>query len=472
MRFNFALILFFCLNLLGAQHEYFSQEKNIFTFGKVFVDTNGSYNLDKLLKDDKFLSFSEEVMRQSFTPYYYWVKLDLSENKSDSYSIISKNIFIDSISLFTKTNNKWNEEDAGLLIPGSSNGNSVISLTIPENIESSTCYLKVHSKCISALDIWLIKDQDLNKQENFKFVFYAIITILIAFYLFAVIFLYLVSKNKELFVLVFYALSSILMILFTNGYLYAWFPFLGFTFNKWSFVYVVDIYWGAAAMLSYNLFKIRTDFIRLKKVFYGAFGFLILMMFSPLYMGRIQITQIHFIIPTLFILFNTIMGTIVFIKTKKKESLFLTLGWLIYFCLLIIWSVSKMGYGPKSFFTDNAPVFGLIIEFLLFAIIGGRYYIASYNESIILKDKLNKINTQKEEIETQYGEMFDSLSEREIEVLKLLSEGLLDKEIADKLDLSLPSVRTYSKRIYTKLNVANRTEASVIYNKITFAKSL
>ena len=53
----------------------------------------------------------------------------------------------------------------------------------------------------------------------------------------------------------------------------------------------------------------------------------------------------------------------------------------------------------------------------------------------------------------------ESLSPRENEVLVLLSDGLLYKEIADQLSISIATVRQHIHKIYDKLHVENRTEA-------------
>ena len=53
----------------------------------------------------------------------------------------------------------------------------------------------------------------------------------------------------------------------------------------------------------------------------------------------------------------------------------------------------------------------------------------------------------------------ENLSEREQQVLDLLSQGLMYKEIADKLQISYETVHTYIRRIYEKLQVRTRTEA-------------
>lgn len=57
------------------------------------------------------------------------------------------------------------------------------------------------------------------------------------------------------------------------------------------------------------------------------------------------------------------------------------------------------------------------------------------------------------------------LTEREAEVLDYLAKGYANKEIADKLSLSLPTVRTHLRSIYDKLHVRSRTEAIVKYLK-------
>ena len=56
-----------------------------------------------------------------------------------------------------------------------------------------------------------------------------------------------------------------------------------------------------------------------------------------------------------------------------------------------------------------------------------------------------------------------SLSAREEEVLILLSRGYANKEIADKLGLSVGTVCSYLKRIYEKMHVHSRMEAVARY---------
>ncbi len=66
------------------------------------------------------------------------------------------------------------------------------------------------------------------------------------------------------------------------------------------------------------------------------------------------------------------------------------------------------------------------------------------------------LSFQKPVVTTAPGE---ELSPREQEVLDLLSQGFMYKEISDKLGISFETVRTYIRRIYEKLHVRTRTEA-------------
>jgi LuxR family maltose regulon positive regulatory protein len=57
------------------------------------------------------------------------------------------------------------------------------------------------------------------------------------------------------------------------------------------------------------------------------------------------------------------------------------------------------------------------------------------------------------------SDLIEPLSERELEVLQLIAEGLTNPEIASRLFLALNTVKTHSSNIYSKLGVHSRTQA-------------
>lgn len=59
-----------------------------------------------------------------------------------------------------------------------------------------------------------------------------------------------------------------------------------------------------------------------------------------------------------------------------------------------------------------------------------------------------------------------TLSERELEILALLGEGLVKKEIADRLGISYPTVDSHVQHIYEKLKVHNAPAAINIAHRL------
>jgi LuxR family maltose regulon positive regulatory protein len=57
------------------------------------------------------------------------------------------------------------------------------------------------------------------------------------------------------------------------------------------------------------------------------------------------------------------------------------------------------------------------------------------------------------------GELVEPLSQRELEVLRLIADGLTNRELAERLVISLSTVKGHTANIYSKLGVKNRTQA-------------
>ena len=62
---------------------------------------------------------------------------------------------------------------------------------------------------------------------------------------------------------------------------------------------------------------------------------------------------------------------------------------------------------------------------------------------------------------TPSNPLVDKLTERELQVLKGLTEGKSNKEIARDLDIQEPTVKLHMKTLYRKVGAANRTQAAL-----------
>lgn len=85
-------------------------------------------------------------------------------------------------------------------------------------------------------------------------------------------------------------------------------------------------------------------------------------------------------------------------------------------------------------------------------VINGEIYIQPKLSPMLNSKLINRSEDQKK---------IDDLTKREFEVLKLLAEGMFNKEIASRLNISERTVKNHVSNIFKKITVADRTQAAV-----------
>ena len=86
---------------------------------------------------------------------------------------------------------------------------------------------------------------------------------------------------------------------------------------------------------------------------------------------------------------------------------------------------------------------------------------AVYNGELYIQPELQPILSETVSVRDTAMDKLNDLTRREIDVLKLLAEGLFNKEIASRLNISERTVKNHVSNIFKKISVSDRTQAAV-----------
>jgi LuxR family maltose regulon positive regulatory protein len=118
-------------------------------------------------------------------------------------------------------------------------------------------------------------------------------------------------------------------------------------------------------------------------------------------------------------------------------------------------SLAELGGFIRTFVDEGPPMARLLYEALSHGIA------PDYVRRLLAAFPVAKPEqTDSPKSQAQDSKLVEPLSEREIEVLQLIAEGLTNQEIASRLFLSLHTVKVHAHNIYGKLGVHNRTQAA------------
>lgn len=126
--------------------------------------------------------------------------------------------------------------------------------------------------------------------------------------------------------------------------------------------------------------------------------------------------------------------------------------------------------------TEAMVISGFQDEHIVFKALeaGAKSYLLKYDESQSIIESIKsmmkggapispviaRLMLQRFQVPKQTDKLStEMLTERQIKILKFVSQGFSSKEIAEKLDISYYTVTTHIKNIYNKLQVNSRTEA-------------
>jgi len=119
----------------------------------------------------------------------------------------------------------------------------------------------------------------------------------------------------------------------------------------------------------------------------------------------------------------------------------------------------SLGRGRK--YTPSEITFLNLISPWVVALMGKRYQYEEKNEHA--KDGGNSVAHTQEAANPVSQASRAKLTEREFEISQLVLSGFSGKNIAEKLKISIETVRAHKKHIYTKLNINSQSELFAIF---------
>ena len=113
----------------------------------------------------------------------------------------------------------------------------------------------------------------------------------------------------------------------------------------------------------------------------------------------------------------------------------------------------------RVFLDEGEPMAALLEAFSRQPTVTGRRFV----DSLLAGFSTSQIPAESTRIGDRIAngsELVEPLSERELEVLRLLAAGLSYREIAEELYVSINTVKAHAKNIYSKLGVHGRMQAA------------
>ncbi|WP_306353567.1 7TM diverse intracellular signaling domain-containing protein [Flavobacterium sp. '19STA2R22 D10 B1'] len=424
---------------------------------------------------------SSEISQQKFIPYkqnniqprfsnagIYWFRIKVNKPTSSSQYIMQiTNPRLDSVYLYKK----WFNKTILLGVDGNNFKQSdtssylrYVQFKLGKNPD--VFYLKTSFKKDINLPIHIKTEYQSHKDNQFDFfilgLYYGFATMI----LFVNLFYYITLKDKKFLYYCFFLITIVCAVMYTDGML------IYITKNHWwlnhgEIVFHLSV--GitgtifATAFLELETFYPKLKWLALLLVIFiiTAFSFYV----SNHKLSSFMIGEIGII--TLITLYWVIGLTLV---KKHFFSRFFVIGYgLILFVSFDFFIGRAFGFNFLKMSQDQLKIASSFEILILSWTISYRVKLMK-KENSYYRDEINKYiqqamqNENNQEVDKPIV-VLDSvrhkfnLTDRELEVLNCIVEGLTNTEIADKLYLSVNTIKYHTRNIYEKLNIKNRTQA-------------
>ncbi len=474
------------------------------SFGAIIQSWAAPVNLDKdllVLEDSDYQFDFQDVIHQLnyFKPVYkhpvpgegvfagrLWLHLPKGNLPvQDDRVIRTSNFFFESIRVYNDSGEIIAKGGARIPLNQWSIPSNYFTLPIPDHYQGDL-WIEIISDDASYLSFFLMSENEANEKFTIQLIFQAIASgffLMIAFYA----------------LIMFVKLRRIYFLLLSTGSVFTW--ILGLKFTGFGFLYLwpSSPEWNLVAgfvlilitvanmiLFAYFLFDVPSVLPKFKVplLLLLASYFVLLIIGFPL-VERATIVGIMHILPGTSFLLITAFGLYAWFKRIPLAGYF-SLGWLSLTVFSLPFGLRNAGILEDNFFTQNSTTFGHFIEFIAFAFAASTY--AKLNQKNVQKlqlelseseDQIKKLipflhareyNGATAELLQNFpsdlsfinDQIEEPLSQRELEVLHCMIDGLNNTLIAEKLFVSVNTIKKHVASIYRKLQVNSRVDATKI----------
>ncbi len=435
----------------------------------IYVDTECDLSIERVRKE-KFIPAQKSDFNLGFSDATYWYRIEASNITKDLYIEVS-NPEIDSIqAYFILTNNSIKEASAGANLSFSSRNPKTTFPTFKIPLSTQTIYLRVRSQSMLNIPIQIKPQHQLTKDNISSIIAFSFLHAIILIALLYNLTLFIILRTPLYGYYTFYLFTVLFVSLSITGYGYQliW-P------NSPSFNYIAPPLSVNIMLFSFCLFTRHVlNLYKYSPFLNNSFKILevfsIVLLITSIWINKSIHEQLLHIMPLIGILL-AIIGTAIGIKNKYPPAKYYLIGWSCFLCGATLHQLKNWGIIADNVITSNLSYVGVTLETIFFSF-GVIIKLKDYKQEIsIANSKLDTLQQQlitpskdgipkgvidKDEI-NQF--LTNPLSDREFEILALISKGKTNKEIANDVFVSVNTIKTHTKNIYEKLGVNNRTEA-------------
>lgn len=468
------------LSIQPEQGQYFI--KPFFQFYQDTIDLTDIDAIPTFIPNAPFQPIGET---RGYGKGKYWVKLDLDTSQSqDSLFLVSEtnNYWINAFVFYQDTNENWLRKTYHYdqAVEKRNPPKAFAAFSIPVLKKVQTIYLCIQSDITTSPEFRLLTPTGFNNYQKgldrFAIIYLVIIGCMLLFALLTGLFF----KLSLPIYFAFYSISTAILVLLEIGWIgeqmFPQHPAFLFQLN----ILIIPI--TILALLSYAAAFFKTS--PMTPLWRKAFRILMILCLVqlPLSLLFIQNSWIN----ELFISFIGYAAVPVILVTafqaiQSNHSV----AWFIAGTVIVMIALVLSDWQIRNIIQlnnwQNVVYAGILLDFLLIGI--GTFFTVKRQltqlqnvqlENLQLQQNLKKLENQRDKARAAFEvlankksmtsiqappEYFDNpLSNRELQVLLLLTEGLSNAEIGEQMHLSRNTIKTHLKRIYAKLNTNSRDE--------------